>query len=411
MGTVWTGRGLRLFLGAALVWGIESGPCLAQKGAGSSGGGGGNTGIGGLGTSGTMGNSGSLSRPGSTGLGTGMPGRAIFLSGKVVFSDGAPTNTNIRIERVCGGVARLESHTDGKGRFSFQVGQDQSVDTDVSDPTGNRAGQPVNAPSNLGMGANGHVDSLWNCELRAAYPGYSSDMVELGTRRMLDDPDLGTIVLHRLVNVQGSTISVTTALAPKAAQKDYEKGMQLLRKDDFEKAHAKLEAATQIYPKYAIAWFALGQIEQKQGRNEQARTAWQNAARADDHYVSPLDALGLLALQEGKWQEAADYSKQATSLNPVEFPNAFWSNAFANYQLKKLDAAETSAKELVKLDTRHQYPQAEDLLGHILIAKGNLAEAAVHLRAYLVLAPNAKDAEELRQALEKIDQSNSEAKK
>lgn len=406
MRTDWTRRRSLLILGVALI-------CMdaarAQKGMPSSTGAGGNSGSVGLpSTSGTLGNS-PFSRSGTT---NGIPARAIFFSGKVVFSDGVPPNTSIRIERVCNGVSRLESHTDNKGRFSFQLGQEQGVDTDASDPSsGVRPGQTMTTSNtNPATGTANGMDPLWNCQLRAAYPGYRSDMIELGTRRALDDPDLGTIVLHRLANVQGSTISVTTALAPKHAQKDYEKGLQLAQKGDFENAEKRLSAATDAYPKYAIAWFALGQVEQREGKNDEARKAWQNAATSDNHYVSPLDALASLSVQEHKWEDAADYSKQATDLNPVEFPNSFWSNAFANYQLKKLDAAEKSAKELLKLDTAHKYPQAENLLAHILVEKGNLAEAATHLRAYLALEPNAADAAALRQALEKIDQANAEPK-
>ncbi len=405
MRTDWTRRTWLLILVIAL---LPACPGWAQKGGVPSSGG---TNSGGFpSNSGTLG-TGSLSRPGNAGI-AGMPNRAIFLSGKVVFNDGSPANTNIRIERVCGGSPRLEAHTDSKGRFSFQLGQEQGVDPDASDPSGGmRPGQP---PANSGstgiLRSNSNFDPLWNCELRASYPGYRSDVVELSTRRTLDDPNVGTIVLHRLANVQGSTISVTTALAPKHAQKDYEKGLQLAQKGDFEAAETRLKAATEVYAKYAIAWYALGQVEQRQGKNDDAANAWQSAVASDNHYVSPLDALASLSLQQNKWQDAADYSKQATDLNPVEFPNAFWCNAFANYQLKKLDAAETSTKQLLKLDTAHKYPQAESLLAHILVEKGNLSEAAVHLRAYLALQPNAQDAAALRQVLEKIDQASAQAK-
>jgi tetratricopeptide (TPR) repeat protein len=396
-----------LLIPAVALIGLCTHPALAQKGMPSSAG---TAGSGGFGSP-TRGTIGSSSPSSTSGIGGSV--RPIFLSGKVIFDDGSPANSNIRIERICGGSPRLESHTDSKGRFSFQLDQDQSVDTDAADASGSMRPDQTIAQSNPnpGFSTNSRTNSLWNCELRAAYPGYRSDVVELGMRRSLDDPDLGTLVLHRLVNVQGSTISVTTALAPKHAQKDYEKGLQLAQKGDFENAEKRLRAATDLYPKYAIAWFALGQIEQRQGRLDDARKAWQSAAAADNKYVSPLDALASLSIQERKWQEAVDYSKQATDLNPIEFLSAFWSNAFANYQLKQIDAAEKSDRALLKLDIAHKYPQAENLLAHILAEKGNLPEAATHLRAYLALEPNAKDAAALREALEKMDQASAEPKK
>jgi len=340
--------------------------------------------------------------------------RPMFFSGKVMMDDGTQPNTDIRIERVCGGRTQLESHTDSKGHFSFQLGQNASLDTDASDTMsgssmGRMNGQPSSSPSFGGM--NGASNNLWNCELRAAYPGYRSDVVELGTRRSMDDPDIGTIILHRMQNVRGTTISLTTALAPKHAVKDYEKGMQLAQKGKFDEAEQHLKDATDVYPKYALAWFALGQLEQRNRKPDDARKSFEAAIAADKKFVSPYDQLALLSAQSGKWEDAAAFSEEVISLNPVEFPSAFWYNAVANYNLKKPAEAEKSAKDLIKLDTPHKYPEAENLLAQINLEKGNYPEAATHLRTYLAMVPNAKNADALKQALLKIDQANAEAKK
>lgn len=338
----------------------------------------------------------------------------IFLSGKVMFDDGTPPNIDIRIERVCAGTPRLEAHTDSKGTFSFQVGQNAGLDFDASDATaGSYGGQNSQFGSvPVGMGQNSNsMNSLWNCDLRAAYPGYSSDVVSLATRKSLDDPDVGTIILHHLANVQGTTISLTSSFAPRHAQRDYEKGMQLAQKGKFDEAEKHFLAATDTYPKYAVAWFALGQVQQRNGKPDEARKSYEAAIKADSKYVSPYDQLALLAAQSGKWQDAADYSKQAISLNPVEFPTSFWYNAVANYNLKRPAEAEKSTLELLKLDTRHRFPQAENMLAQIMADRGDYTNAATHLRAYLKLDPNAKNADALRQALTKMEQASADAQK
>lgn len=342
--------------------------------------------------------------------------RPVFLSGKVMFDDGSQPNMDVRIERVCSGIPHVEGHTDTKGRFQFQVGQNQGVDMDASDPSAGgmfgRSGSMSPLGSTTGMGnlgsrgGPGGSSALWGCELRASYPGYRSDIVELGTRHSMDDPEVGTIILHRLTNVQGTTVSLTTALAPKGAQKSYEKGMQLASKAKFEEAEKRLSEATQLYPKYAVAWYALGQVQQHEGRADDARKAYEAAIAADSRYVSPYDQLARLAAQEGKWEDAAKFSKQAISLNPVEFPSSFWYNAIASYNLKHTDDAEKSVKDLLKLDTRHNYPDAENMMAQILLDRGNYPEAATHLRSYLTLVPNAKNADTLKQILLKIDQAS-----
>ena len=335
--------------------------------------------------------------------------RPIFLSGVVLFDDGTPANHNIRIERVCSGQAHLEAHTDSKGRFSFQLGQNMMVDTDASDPTPNGFNGRSNNSSMSPMGSfnafGNNSRDLWNCELRASYPGYRSDTVELGTRHDMDSPDVGVIVLHRLGNVQGTTISVTTALAPKNAQKDYRKALQLAKKGKLEEAEAKLQSATELYPKYADAWYTLGQIQQKGGRADEARKSYQSAIAADSKFVGPYFQMALLAAQQGNWEDAAKFSQQVISLDPVEYPASLWCNAVANYRLKHTAEAEKSTRELLKLDTRHKFPDANSMMAQLLLDKGNYAEAAGYLRTYLTLVPDAKNADSLKQVLLKIDQA------
>ena len=336
----------------------------------------------------------------------------IFLSGVVLFDDGTPANSNIRIERVCNGQPRLEAHTDSKGRFSFQLGQNMTVDTEASDQFGGGSlGRPSSA-STGGYGGSGNSSrDLLNCELRASYPGYRSDTVELAMRRPMDPPDVGTIVMHHLGNVEGTTVSLTTALAPKNAQKDYQKGLQLAQKGKFEEAEARLQNATELYPKYAMAWYQLGQLQQRGGRGGEARKSYEAAIAADSKFVSPYQQMAMLAAQEGNWEDTAKFSKQVITLDPVEYPASLWYNAVANYNLKRSAEAEKSIKDLLKLDTRHKFPDAENMMAQLLLDKGNYSEAAGHLRNYLALAPNAKNADSLKQILLKIDQANAAAPK
>src|SRR5947208_3179859 len=58
--------------------------------------------------------------------------RPIFLSGKVMLDDGMPPADSVVIERVCNGNPRAEAYTDSKGRFSFQLGQNQGMMQDAS---------------------------------------------------------------------------------------------------------------------------------------------------------------------------------------------------------------------------------------------------------------------------------------
>ena len=116
--------------------------------------------------------------------------RPVFLSGKIMFDDGSQPNMDVRIERVCSGIPHVEGHTDTKGRFSFQVGQNQGIDMDASDPSAGgifgRSGgtSPMGSTSSAGnigsRSGTGGSSALWGCELRASYPGYRSTWSNLG---------------------------------------------------------------------------------------------------------------------------------------------------------------------------------------------------------------------------------------
>jgi len=89
-----------------------------------------------------------------------------------------------------------------------------------------------------------------NCELRANVPGFTSDTVDLFNRRTADNPDVGLLVLHRMAGVEGSSISVTSMMAPKAAKKAYEHGLQSLLKSRPGDAAKDFRKGVAVYPQY-----------------------------------------------------------------------------------------------------------------------------------------------------------------
>jgi tetratricopeptide (TPR) repeat protein len=318
--------------------------------------------------------------------------------GSVMFDDGTSPNSDIRIERICGGSKHLETHTDSKGRFSFQVGGEAGGNIADADFTNSTFGGKNNAGKAAGSG-------LMGCELRAAYPGYLSETVDISSHHSMDDPKVGVILLHRLSEVKGTTISLTTAQAPKGALKSYEKGMQLAQKGRFDEAAQKFSEATVEYPKYAEAWYSLGRVQQQLNKPADAAKSFMAAVNADSHFVSPYDALARLSALQSQWPDALKYSKQVIDLNPLEFPSSFWYNALANYNLKNNAEAEKSARALIKIDSKHQFAEAETMLVEFAVGRGDLDDAAAHLRKYLAIAPNSKNADALKRELASIDEA------
>ena len=121
----------------------------------------------------------------------------------------------IPIQRVCNGQARREGYTDSQGNFSIQVGDNSNFqDASESGPFGGARPTQIN------------TRQLWNCELRAVLPGYTSSIISLAGRDFNDMGPVGNIVLHRVGGSEGNSISVTSLKAPDKAKREYQKGLE-----------------------------------------------------------------------------------------------------------------------------------------------------------------------------------------
>jgi len=328
----------------------------------------------------------------------------IYLSGKVVAQDGNALPQNITIERMCSGISKTVAYTDSKGRFNFQWGDRNLMVTDASDASSGRNSNSGFGGSQSAGGANVLAadpfgNTMMNCVLRANVAGYTSDTINLFNRQPTDSPDVGTIVLHRIAGVEGSSVSVTSMMAPGNAKKAYERGLQSLLKNKPDEAARDFQKAVSIYPKYADAWVNLGKLQLQRQSVEPARAALKKALDADPKLVVPYIELGLLAAREANWEESGKYLDQAVALDPVDFPQAWYADAVANYNLKKYDAAEKSAREAVKLDPRHTNPRSDYLLGLVLVEKKDYAGATAELTMYIQLAPTAPDVAQVKDQL------------
>jgi tetratricopeptide (TPR) repeat protein len=339
--------------------------------------------------------------------------RGIFLEGKVVLDDGTPPPDNIVIERVCNGRGRPEAYTNSKGQFSFQVGQNSAImsDASVSGPGqyGGITGANRSNNSSLGSSTRGgggmNDNALMGCELRAALPGFTSSTVNLTGHRSLDNPDVGTIILHRLAKVDGFTFSATSAYAPKDAKKAYEKGREALKKEKTEEAEKQFTKAVDVYPKYAMAWYELGRLYEDQKKTDEAQKAFEASLKADSKYVSPYAELTRMAAKKQDWEHTLEYSEKLLKLNPYVSPEVYFYSAVANYNLKNFDAAEVSTRAALKMDTDHRSPRLNQLMGVILAQKQDYAGAADNLKTYLALAPDSADAPQVKKQLADIEKA------
>jgi len=263
-----------------------------------------------------------------------------------------------------------------------------------------------------------------NCELRASAVGFRSNSISLVDLTPSGSAiDVGAIVVERTTKIKGMTLSATPYKAPSNARKAYEKGLEAERKGRLAEARNYFEQALEIYPKYAIAWFQLGTVFEKVNQKDSARAAYTRATTIDTKFLPPYLSLAEMAYEAGNWTEVLQFTGHIIDLdllnhgdlryvldldesNPAE---AYFYNAVANYKLNKVEEAEKSARRAERVDLRTHFPQLHLLLADIFAGKKNYAVAISELQAYLELAPHAKDADQVREQLAKLEKLNHSA--
>ncbi len=284
------------------------------------------------------------------------------VSGRVLVDGGAPP-VAASLERVCKDRVTFEGYTEPAGDFTIALPRDEMTR---------------------------------ECRLRAALPGYRSDTVPLAA-------SAGTIRLERSATARGRLFSATTDAAPAAAREAYRKGREALERGDRDAAARAFASAVELAPRFAMAWYELGALRETGGQPKEAAAAFDRAMAADPEYLSPQLGLAQIAVHENRWADVTRIMDRVLRLDPVSFPDAWLYHAVGNLTLRNLDAAAASAREAMRLDTEHQFPRAEYVLGLALAGKGDVQAASVCLRHYLEADPTAPDVAVIREELKKME--------
>ena len=344
----------------------------------------------------------------------------MFLRGRVATHDGAPVPHDVLVERVCDNRVRQEVYASAHGDFSMQLGSKADSFLDAS---GDQASQDGVASKASVMGISRR--ELANCELRASASGFHSSVISLMDLTTLDRSiDVGAIVVQRATKIEGMTLSATPYKAPKDARRAYEKGLEAERNGKLANARKYFAQAVEIYPRYANAWFQLGTVLQRENQNDAAHTAYIQATTIDTKFLPPYLSLALMAIEAENWTEVLtltghildlDPVNQAAvtgyilDLDPLNYTEAYFYNSIANFKLNKIEDAEKNALKAEHVDLLNRFPQLHLLLAEIFARKNNYATAILEIQTYLELAPHAKDADQVREQLAKLEKLNGSA--
>jgi tetratricopeptide (TPR) repeat protein len=334
----------------------------------------------------------------------------IYITGSVMQDDGSPPPFGTVIELDCGDTITREATVDSTGSYGFQAGSRNRIGRvmpDASDRIGEDVFETADVSQNAGSRERPTLARttplsvrLLRCEVRGQYPGYRSTSARMKAGSIWGYTEVAPILMYPITRVQGTSVSLTSLLAPKQARRSVERATKALNKQQFNEAEVLLKSAIGIYPASAEAWFLLGDAYQLQKRKQEARESYWRAVQADGLYVRPYLRLARLSTSEQDWRNAADLSNKALELDPIAFPEAYYLNALALYNLKDMEAAERSVRKGQRLDLSLQFPQMHLILANILSSKQDALGSIEEMRKYLKEAPKAEDAPMVRARLE-----------
>jgi tetratricopeptide (TPR) repeat protein len=112
----------------------------------------------------------------------------------------------------------------------------------------------------------------------------------------------------------------------------------------------------------------------------------------------------LVALESGKWQQAAGLSDRVLELSRdgSDLRTVYFVDAAANLRLGKLDRAEKSARQAIQLDGARRIPKSGLLLAMILTQRGQFKEASPLFKAYLEAEPASPETPAVRRQLAEL---------
>jgi hypothetical protein len=348
----------------------------------------------------------------------------VIVLGRIATNDGSPVPSDTLVERICNERVRQQTYASPGGEFSMQMGSHSSVLVDATGDWGTdgSARRDVSGrTSEMGIPRS----ELAKCDLRASAAGFRPNSISLVGLTPSDRAvDVGAIVLNRAGQGKGMTVSAAAYQAPATARKAYEKGLQAEKNSKLPEAERNFAKAVEIYPRYARAWFQLGNVFQKENQKDSARAAYTQAAAIDTKFLAPYLSLASMAYEAADWTEVLRLTGHISDLDPfsstiateylldldeLNLAAAYFYNAVANYKLDKIEQAEKSARKAEHADLRANFPQLHILLAQIFVQKKNYAGAIAELETYLELAPNAKNGDQIREQLVKLRELNRSA--
>ncbi|MDQ2977193.1 MAG: tetratricopeptide repeat protein [Acidobacteriota bacterium] len=307
------------------------------------------------------------------------------LQGKVIAPNGTQPNGPVKITLTYNGRRMYEAFSDLSGRFSF---------------TGL-------APGTYQLTAEGDGQSF---ETTSIYTEVSA----FGSAPLLFSQD---IQLRPLVGKPLGQTAVVNAFVqdvPKPARQALDRAMKLSVDNKPDAAIEKMQEAIKLFPQYFEARLQLGNQFMKLGRLAEAIAELDRAREVNANDECLYQSFGLVLMRQRNYAVAVAVFSEASRLNPTNPMNALMKATALIHQAYSMNSgtgtgdrehilnrAEVALTDAASLSDKRLKPD------HLTLAmlyemKEDRARAAAELESYLIENPNVRNAEDLRQSIQKL---------
>jgi tetratricopeptide (TPR) repeat protein len=214
--------------------------------------------------------------------------------------------------------------------------------------------------------------------------------------------ELGEKAISLITRSAARVVSVAELrqVVPAAAKKEYEAGLKLVSKGDFQQAAIHFQAALNIYPEYLAARNDLGAQYLKLKQLDEAEKHFQIVIGRDPKNFNAKFNLGLVRIERKDYLDAISQLSQAIVIDSTRPVARLWlgvaqleTGDMVNAELELTKALVMGGEECLS---------AQYHLARIYFARGDAAQALRSVQSYLEDAPKGEYAKDARQLEQKI---------
>jgi tetratricopeptide (TPR) repeat protein len=196
---------------------------------------------------------------------------------------------------------------------------------------------------------------------------------------------------------------------PEVAQKEFDRGSDLLKNDRRKEGVESLKKAIGIFPSYFAALELLGMEYVKQQEYEPAISVLTKAVEVNRRAYQSLYGLSVAQQSLKQLPQAVESMRRAITLNPASVNANLWMGMLLR-QSARLEEAERYLKQASKL-AESKSPDAHWQLALLFNDLKRYREAADELELFLKVQPDSKDTELIKKLIQRLRQNASSAGK